>query len=175
MELLDKGMMHTSKIKQIKVYILLSLIVFLGVPLVFIVIERKIQISSFILSASLVPIIMIFCFALKQHISQIKYIDKMTDRFDKFVVTAQIVSKVQESNTRVSGQQGYVSSRTSHTYMVGLRDISGSNFRINSSDLYMSSREGEYVDILVKQKLDKNNNVIDSSYIPIMETIRSTL
>ena len=117
----------------------------------------------------------ILYFTLKQHSSKLEYIDKMTDKFDKFVITTQIISKSKETVTNVSGQDGYVSSTTRHTYIVGVRANNGSALELYSKDLFMSAREGEYIDVLVKQKLDKNEKVLDCSFTPLMDTIKQSI
>lgn len=177
MELLDKGMMYESKVKQGKVSIILFTLLGLLWPVFFVFIGDKdiflllIMVSLFMVI--LVDLIVYIC--IRANRSKINKIDEMTDVLDEFIVTTQIISKSQESNTNVSGQQGYVSSSTHHEYMVGVRTLSGQPLRIYSKNLYMSSREGEYVDILVKQKLDKNKQVLDSSYIPLFDTIKQSI
>lgn len=106
-------------------------------------------------------------------------IEKLTYKFEAYKVTVKIVSKSQEINSRMTVNQNQYGSSihksTNQKYLVGIRTESGNSAIINSKQLYMGSSEGEYIDILVKQKLDKNGNIIDSAHIPIMETIRATL
>ena len=39
----------------------------------------------------------------------------------------------------------------------------------------MGAVEGEYIDILIKRKLDINGNILDSAAIPLMNSIRTLL
>lgn len=132
-------------------------------------------------------ILSVFCYMIpffvtkykKHYKKKIIEIENLTDKFEAYKVTVKIVSKSQEINSRMTVNQNQYGSSihksTNQKYLVGIRTESGNSAIIYSKQLYMGSSEGEYIDILVKQKLDKNGNVIDSAHIPLMETIRATL
>lgn len=175
MELLDKGKMYNSQIKQIKHSMIFFSVLVMIIPISAIFFDMM-SIGMILFYLGLIVFINLICYWGRSNLkSKINNIDKMTDVFDEFIVTTQIISKSQESKTNVFGQQGYVSSSTHHTYIVGVRTLSGHPLRICSKNLYMSSREGEYVDIVIKQKLDKNDQVLDSSYIPLLNTIKQSI
>lgn len=121
-------------------------------------------------------LIIILCFFMKKRaMREILRIQNNTAKFEKFTITAQIISKSRESSTSISGTGNNISSRTSHDYIVGVRTVNGKLITIGSKELYLGSAEGEFIDILIKQKLDKNGELLDSSHIPLMQTIRATL
>ena len=123
----------------------------------------------------MVPLNVVFYYILKHHTSKLEYIDKMTDKFEQFTIRTQIITKSKETTTNVSRNQNYVSSRTSHKYIVSVRAEFGGSIEIYSKDLYMSAREGEYIDVLIKRKVDKNGELLDASYIPLLNTIREQI
>lgn len=176
MELLDKGNYYTEKIKQIKNAIKVVIGVLGILEIVSAIMAPDIALECFVIISLVgIPLFGLLYFVLRQHKSKLEYIDKMTDKFEEYTVRAQIISKSQESTTHVSGQQGYVSSSTSHLYMVGVRTYSGHTLTIYSESLYMSAREGEYVDVLIKHKLDKNDNLLDKSFTPLLNTISESI
>lgn len=168
MELLDKGMKHNKKIKQAK----LSIVYFLFIMVIGIVLGRVLIGSSNssmnMCIAMMVGVgIIIALLVISYHKRAIIKIDEITDVFLSDVVTTKVISKSIES---------YIENSTKyHDYIVSARTIDNKTIIIYSKDLYMSINKGEYVDILVKEKLDKNRQLVDSSYIPLMDTIKSRI
>lgn len=176
MELLDLGSFHTAKIKHCKRNIALLAPLFFVAPAVTMIIigEFSLILTSISLLGGLF-VLGIFGFPLKDHTAKLNRIKNEAADFEEFTLTTQVVSKSHEATTSVSGQQGYVSSSTSHRYIVGVRTNQGRHLELDSKQLFMSIREGEYVDVLIKQIVDKNDKLLDSSYIPLMNTIKASL
>ena len=174
MELLEKGLAYQTTIKNLSsklITIIFGLIALLGIWLLKISFEYS---SSSIRNLGLFIIIFSITFPmlLKQYFRmKINEIDKKTHNMESFSVEVQIISKSKESTTNISDGYG----TTYHKYIVGVRDSSGRIFTVNSKELYMGAVEGEYIDILIKRKLDINGNILDSAAIPLMNSIRTLL
>lgn len=179
MELLDKGIMYESKIKDEKksmIFLVFSSLVFLILGIVMGSILGGPMFSMMFMGFLVVACLSVISYSkISNYKSEINNIDEMTDVFDEFIITTQIISKAHESNVSISGDRKDIIGFTYNEYIVGLRTLSGQSFRVYSKNLYTSSREGEYVDVLVKQKLDKNKQVLDSSYIPLCDTIKQSI
>lgn len=182
-DLLDKGLEYKSKIDELSgryCKTCIAIMFFLGI--ICIAMGMYIGLTIFFVIIGLISLVFSLIFPKvyrKSMEKKIIEIEKLTDKFEAYKVTVKIVSKSQEINSRMTVNQNQYGSSihksTNQKYLVGIRTESGNSAVINSKKLYMGSAEGEYIDMLVKQKLDKNGNIIDSSHIPLMETIRATL
>ena len=88
-------------------------------------------------------------------------------------ITVEIISKTQEvkSITASDEDTGLINNQ----YLIGTKASNGERFTICSKKLFIEAREGEYIDIMSKRKLDKDNKVLDFLNIPLMNTLRTTL
>lgn len=104
---------------------------------------------------------------------KITNIEKNTVKFEKRKIAVEIISKTQETKTTVSSE-GDINS-VYNQYLIGVRTTNGESLTICSKELFVAAREGEYIDIINKRKLDKDNKVLDFLNIPLMNTLRTTL
>lgn len=187
MEILDKEFELIRKLKEIKSsfgYFFGPISGIVAIFWVYLSIDSH-DIATFGLSISLFFVALsIYCFTYptrerKKLNKEIAKINNNTAKFEKFTVPTKIISKAQENTTEVYGSisngNGDVSSSTYYNYIVGLRTTNGNLITIDSKELYMGAVEGEFVDVLVRQKLDKNNMILDSSHTALMHTLRTTL
>lgn len=183
MELLDKGLYYKTLMnpKQYKPAIIMTGTI--GTIMYIFMLKSSVDnikeflfITGFWAFVAFFPIIILIGTTIYAK-KKIKEIDKKTAEFKQSRLTVQIVSKSLESILSIStnSESSRVSGTTYQQYKVGVRSITGISFTVANESLYMGTKEGEFIDIIVKQKVDKNNNVIDSSHIPLMQTIRASV
>lgn len=180
-ELLSKGLRYKAEIDELstkKFKLLMKISFFIALFFVIISIAYLDSFEFTLLSLAFIAFIFVFPKAYKKNREKkIIKIEENTVKFERYRTPGQIISKTQESNTTVSVNQNQygstINKTTNYKYIVGLRTPKGDIMTVYSKELFLGSREGEYVDIVSKYKIDKNNKIIDFIDIPLMETVRN--
>ena len=172
MELLDKGNYYASRVKDIKSTIILSISVFVGFLIVSKILTQKVDMFSatlfFLLDIFVIVKLYIY---LRCCESNIKHIDKNTVKIEECIIRTQIVSKYKESDDYAL----IYNNKKSLLCVIDVRTDFDYILKLYSESLYVLAKEGEYVDILIKYKLDKYGNVLDKSFVPLIGTIKKRL
>lgn len=180
-ELLSKGLRYKAQIDELStkkfklMMTIFSLIALIGLIISIVVLDSfGLTIASLVYMAG---ILVSPKYYKKNRENKIIKIEENTVKFERYRTPGQIISKTQESNTTVSVNQNQygstINKTTNYKYIVGLRTPKGDIMTVYSKELFLGSREGEYVDIVSKYKIDKNNKIIDFIDIPLMETVRN--
>lgn len=179
-EMLDKERFlrkHYKNRKTVMRVFTIMLVCAVGIGLVMSLISKDffmLEIFSFTFGGLYVIFMPMLLFPNIKAKRDLEKIKRESHKYEEIVFPAKIISKALESTVNVRGNHMSTSSSTQHVYNVGVRNLNNNDvITLESRELYMGVPEGEVVDIKLKRKLSKYGEVIDYSFIPLLNTVRT--